>query len=240
PAVLDVTRRLAMLEKQVEAALASAGQSATLVARLETLVDGVLDAYGRVSRAAAGERAAVAEGLAAPLDFLYRWWWRVDVIGLERLPARGPVLVAANRSGALLPYEAFMLARALERPPGARATRPLVDGWLLELPLAGTAARALGAIPATAESVRRALAAGEVGLALPGGPAAVAKLVIQRYRLAPFARSSLLRVAVETGAPIVPVAVVGAEEAQPVLWRIERLGRLLGLPAVPVTPAVVP
>jgi 1-acyl-sn-glycerol-3-phosphate acyltransferase len=233
--VPDVTRRLASLERQVEEALASSGQPVTLA-----LVDGLLDAYGRVRRAVAGERAAAAELVAAPLDFLYRWWWRVDVIGLERLPPRGPVLVAANRAGALLPYEAFMLIRALGQPAGARAARPVVDDWLLRLPLAGAAATALGAIPATAESVRRTLAAGEVAIAFPEGTAAVAKPVARRYRLAPFARSSLLRVAVETGAPIVPVAVVGAEEAQPVLWRIERLGRLLGLPAVPVTPTLVP
>jgi 1-acyl-sn-glycerol-3-phosphate acyltransferase len=204
------------------------------------MVDGVLGAYARLRRAVAGEHAAAAELIAVPLDFLYRWWWRVDVIGLERLPPRGPVFVAANRAGALMPYEAFMLARALGQPSGARAARPLVDDWLLQLPLAGAAARALGALPVTAESVRRTLAAGEVAISFPEGAAAVAKPVARRYRLAPFARSSLLRVAVEAGAPIVPVAVVGAEEAQPVLWRIERLGRLLGLPAVPVTPALLP
>jgi 1-acyl-sn-glycerol-3-phosphate acyltransferase len=68
----------------------------------------------------------------------------------------------------------------------------------------------------------------------------VAKPVAHRYRLVSFTRGALLRVAVEAGVPIVPVAVIGAEETQPVVWRVERLGRLLGLPAVPVTPALVP
>lgn len=237
PAVPDVTRRLATLERQVEEALAGSGQPATLVPPLESLVDGFVDAYSRLRRAVAGEREATTELLSAPLDLLYRWWWRVDVIGLERLPARGPVLVAANRTGALFPYEAFMLARALGRP--ASGARPMLDDWLLGFPVAGAAAAALGAIPATADSLRRVLAAGEVVIGFPEGPEAVAKPLARRYRLAPFGRASLVRVASEAGAPVVPVAVVGAEEAQPVLWRSEWLGRLLGLPAVPVPPALV-
>jgi 1-acyl-sn-glycerol-3-phosphate acyltransferase len=68
----------------------------------------------------------------------------------------------------------------------------------------------------------------------------VARPVAHRYRLAAFNRGRLLRVAVDARVPIVPVAVIGAEETQPVLWRVERLGRLLGLPAVPVTPALIP
>jgi 1-acyl-sn-glycerol-3-phosphate acyltransferase len=239
-AVPDVSRRLATLERQVEEALAGSGQSVTLVPSMESLVDGVIDAYSRVRRALAGEREARAELLSAPLDLLYRWWWRVDVIGLERLPARGPVLVAANRTGALLPYEAFILARALGRTaPGMRVARPVVDAWVLGLPLAGAAAAALGAVPARADSLRRTLAAGEVAVTFPEGPEAVAKSLARRYRLAPFGRTSLVRVAVDAGAPVVPVAVVGAEEAQPVLWRSEGLGRLLGVPAVPVPPPLV-
>ena len=139
PVVPDVTRRLATLERQVEEALAGSGQPTTLVPPLESLVDGFVDAYSRLRRAVAGEREATTELLSTPLDLLYRWWWRVDVIGLERLPARGPVLVVANRTGALLPYEAFMLARALGRP--ASGARPLLDDWLLGLPVAGAAAR---------------------------------------------------------------------------------------------------
>jgi 1-acyl-sn-glycerol-3-phosphate acyltransferase len=244
-AIPDVTDRLASLERQVEQALAGAGQSATLVPPLELLIDGLLDAYGRVRRAVSGERDAAAELMATPLDLLARWWWRVDVIGIERLPARGPVLVAANRAGALLPYEAFVLARALGRASDggardARVVHPVVDGWLLDLPLAGTIAGALGAIPATADALRRALVGGDVAITFPEGQDAFAKTVGQRYRLAPFGPAASLRVAVEADAPIVPVAVIGAEEAQPVLWRSERLGRLLGLPALPVPPAIVP
>src|SRR5262249_25866232 len=84
-----------------------------------------------VRRAVAGEREAATELIATPIDLLSRWWWRVDVIGIERLPARGPVLVAANRAGALLPYEAFVLARSLSQASegGTRVAHPVVDAW---------------------------------------------------------------------------------------------------------------
>ncbi len=241
PSFPDVSRRLAALERQVEAAFAASPQAASLLPPLETVLDGILDTADRLRRAVAGEPEATAALIEAPLDLLYRWWWRVDVVGRERLPRRGQVLVVANRAGTLLPYEAFMLARGLTAGgPDARAARPLVDDWVLRLPLVGTAVAALGALPASPTTLRGVLRAGEVAITFPEGPDAVAKPVTSRYRLAAFARGSLLRVALDAGAPIVPVAVIGGEEAQPVLWRVERLGRLLGLPAVPITPALVP
>src|SRR5262245_6815637 len=239
--VSDVSRRLAALERQVEEALGPAAQAAASLPPLETIVDGVVATAERVWRAVSGEPGATAELIETPLDLLYRWWWRVEVIGRERLPARGPLLVVANRAGTLLPYEAFMLARALRSDrPELRPARPLLDDWLLRLPVVGRAIGALGAEAAGPGVARRVLQAGEVAITFPEGLDAVAKPLTQRYRLAAFGRATLLRAAVDAGAPIVPVAVIGAEEVQPVVWRVERLGRLLGLPAVPVTPAIVP
>lgn len=240
PGAPDVSRRLTALERQVEEALASAGPAPSLPS-LETVLDGALTTADWLRRAVAGEPEATTKLIAAPLDLLYRWWWRVEVVGAERLPRRGPLLVVANRAGTLLPYEAFMLARALgAAAPDARAAHPLVDEWLLGLPVVGGALGVLGAAPSTAATLRRVLAAGEIAITFPEGPATVGKSSAHWYRLGAFSRGDLLRVALDAGAPIVPVAVIGAEETQPVLWRIERLGRLLGLPAVPVTPAFIP
>jgi 1-acyl-sn-glycerol-3-phosphate acyltransferase len=236
-----MTRRLAALERQVEEALAASTQPASWLPPLESVLDGMLMVANRLRRAAAGEPEATAELIDAPLDLLYRWWWRVEVVGLERLPRRGPLLVVANRAGTLLPFDAFMLSRALAaRPPEVRGVRPLVDDWLLRLPVLGRAVAALGAVTATPAALRGVLTAGEAAITFPEGTDVVAKPIAHRYRLAAFNRGSLLRVAVDAGVPIVPVAVIGAEETQPVLWRVERLGRLLGLPAVPVTPALIP
>src|SRR5262249_60362547 len=98
----------------------------------------------------------------------------------------------------------------------------------------------LGRRAARTAGARAALAAGAMAIAFTEGPGAVAKPLSCRYRLAPFSRGSLLRLAAEMGAAIVPVAVIGADEVHPVLWRLEGFGRMLGLPALPITPPLVP
>ena len=238
---VEVARRLAALERQVEKALGAPESRGMSWTALERVLDRSLDGYGLLQRALRGERKAGAEVAEVPLDVLYRWWWRIDVIGRERLPRRGPVLVVANRGGSLMPYEAFMLARAFTSGhDNGRIARPLADEWLMRLPVVGPALASLGALPATPAGARAVLGAGALAIAFPEGPGAVAKPFSHRYRLAPFSRGSLLRLAAEMGAAIVPVAVIGADEVHPVLWRLEGFGRMLGLPALPITPALVP
>jgi 1-acyl-sn-glycerol-3-phosphate acyltransferase len=147
----------------------------------------------------------------------------------------------ANRAGTLLPYDAFMVSEATAMAhPSGRRTRPFVDEWLTDMPIVGAALASLGAQPATSAKLRRTFEAGEAAIVFPEGREAFAKPFAQRYRLARFGRTALLRLAVEMSVPIVPVAVIGSEEVHPVLWRLERLGRPLGLPAIPITPTLVP
>src|SRR5262249_60289922 len=96
--------------------------------------------------------------------------------------------------------------------------RPLAEEWPLGLPTGGSMLASLGALPATTTGVRSALA-GATAIAFPEGTEAVAKPLGRRYRLAPFTRGALLRVAAEAGAPIVPAAGIGAEEGHPLLVR---------------------
>jgi 1-acyl-sn-glycerol-3-phosphate acyltransferase len=237
----ELAKRLAALETQVESALA--GQDDSPAARLVwQSLDGVLHAYAHVRRWLNWD-ALVPNGQplsALSLLALYRYWWRVEATGLERIPASGPVVLVINRAGTPLPYDAFMMAVALavDHPSGRRA-RPLVERWMLRLPLAGPALSALGAEPATVARLRRLLAADEAAIVFPEGRDAVGRPFEQRYRLARFGHTPLLRAAVEAGASIVPVAVVGSEEAQPV-WRLDRPVRALGLPSIPVTPTLLP
>ena len=237
-AASDLARRLTALERLVEAALGASAGPAGPGPVLQSAVDEALTAYTRARRWVAEEGARVARtgGIAdAGLHALYHYWWRAETFGMERVPARGRALLVANRAAAPLPYEALMLevALATEHPTG-RAAHALVDGGLAELPVVGRllASRTL---PATPAALRRVLDADEVAVVFPEGRAALAKPWAQRYRLARFGQSALLRVAIETGTPIVPVAVIGAEEAHPVLYRVD-LGRALGLPPVPITP----
>lgn len=241
PSAADVGRRLAALEKQVEDALADAGRASGATEVIQTALDEALAAYSQVRRWVMGESSENPLGDLSRQLF-YHWWWRVDVVGLERLPRRGRVLVLANRSGAMLPYEAFMVAEAVERSGAAvgRTAHPLVDESLLALPVVGGMLHGLGAEPYDVETLRAHLEADRAVVAFPEGADAVAKPWGRRYRLASFARGPLFRTSIETGTPIVPVAVIGSEEVHPVLARVESLGRALGLAAVPITPTLLP
>jgi 1-acyl-sn-glycerol-3-phosphate acyltransferase len=174
---------------------------------------------------------------AAVLQAAYRYWWRVAAVGLERVPDTGRVLLVANRGGALLPYESLMLTIALATEhPARRPLRALIDPWIAHHPLLAQVLAGMGALPATGANLRRLLEHDEAVLLFPEGDRAVAKPFRTRYRLARFGRGAFARVAIETGTPIVPVAVIGTEEVHPVLARLDRPGRLLGLPTLPVTP----
>jgi 1-acyl-sn-glycerol-3-phosphate acyltransferase len=255
----DVVARLAALERQVEQALRTSGLRAAsgggpwLGSAADELLAAVAGAsrfslrealaWGcrRVDRALADlgltgrEPAAAALGRAF-VEALYRWWWRVEAIGLERIPARGRMLLVTNRASTLLPWEALMIALALAREHPRRRAHLALDDGLGRVPLVWPALVRLGAVRGTAANVCRLLERDEAVIVLPEGARAHRKTFRQRYRLASFGRGAFARLAIETGAPVVPVAVVGAEEARLVLARLAFPGSLLGLPPLPITP----
>jgi len=167
--------------------------------------------------------------------FMFEHYWRIEVSGLEHVPATGPALIVANHSGAV-PADAFMLAAALElRHPEHRCLRVLFDKFVDALPFIGDLYRRLGGVTASLPNAERLLRRGELVGLFPEGIAGVEKRCTERYRLRPF-KTGTARLSVRTGSPIVPVAIVGAEEAYPVVARLYRAGRLVGLPWIPVTP----
>jgi 1-acyl-sn-glycerol-3-phosphate acyltransferase len=169
------------------------------------------------------------------LELLYERYWRVDLQGLANLPEQGPCLLVANHSG-LLPYDGLMLAHAIERRhPSGERPRFLVADWLMTLPFVQPYLARLGGVRACRENAERLLEAGRFVIVFPEGVKGAAKVFRERYRLKRFGRGGVIRVALETGAPLVPVGIVGAEEAHPILfkWR-PPVG--IGVPFVPVTP----
>jgi 1-acyl-sn-glycerol-3-phosphate acyltransferase len=170
------------------------------------------------------------------LEFLRERYWRVEVSGRHWIPERGPCLFVANQSG-LLPYDGCMLSHILGRGQEL-AARPkfLVGDWLITLPFMQAFLARIGAVRDCSENLGRLLSLGRRVVAFPEGMAGATKLYDQRYRLQDFGSSPAIRVAAEAGVPIVPVGIVGAEEAQPLLSRQSGLGRALGLPLLPLTP----
>ncbi len=149
------------------------------------------------------------------------------------------VLVVSNHSGQL-PFDAAMIEVGLlvdKDPP--RVARALIDRWVPTLPFVFTFMARCGQIVGTPENCRRLLAADEALLVFPEGTRGLNKPFSERYRLRRFGLG-FMRLALESGAPIVPCGVVGAEEQAPALFDLKPLARLLGFPAFPITPTILP
>ena len=174
-------------------------------------------------------RRAVLPGV-----LLYRYYFRAESFDVNRVPA-GRCMLVANHAGQL-PFDAMMLTTALlleADPP--RIARGMGEYWLARLPFVGTAAARGGAMVGTPENCRHMLENDECVMVFPEGVRGISKPFRERYRLRRFGQG-FLRLALEAGAPIVPVGIVGSEEQQPGLANLPRLGRLLGMPAFPITP----
>lgn len=167
--------------------------------------------------------------------FLYERYWRVDAQGLQHIPPTGGAILVANHSGAL-PFDGAMLVTAVHLAhPQQRTLRFLYDRFVDHMPGVGIFYRRVGGVPASYANTARLLANGHLVLTFPEGIAGVAKPFSERYRLRPFS-SSFVRLSLNHRVPIIPVAVVGAEEAYPLVARLEDAGRLFGVPYIPVTP----
>jgi 1-acyl-sn-glycerol-3-phosphate acyltransferase len=170
------------------------------------------------------------------LDFLFRRYFRVRVQGVDHVGATGRCLIVANHSGTL-PVDGPMLRTAIRLAhPSGRDVRWLSEDFLYYLPFAGTFITRAGAVRACAENAFRLLETDHCVAAFPEGVAGIRKLYRDRYRLQRFGRGGFVRLALRAGAPIVPCAIVGAEETGPMLVRDELLARWVGLPYLPITP----
>jgi 1-acyl-sn-glycerol-3-phosphate acyltransferase len=181
---------------------------------------------------------AHAVGRMRPLlEFLLDRYWRVEVVGLDRVPERGPVIFVANHSG-LLPWDSLALSHVIEcGRVGLGRPRFLVADWLNGLPFLQPMLARLGGVRACRENVDRLLGSGRSVLAFPEGAKGATKIFRERYQLKRFGRGGVVRAALENRVPIVPVGVVGAEEAHPLLFKARAPGRMVGLPFLPVTPS---
>ncbi|MCI2416989.1 acyltransferase family protein [Saccharopolyspora sp. K220] len=166
----------------------------------------------------------------------YEKWFRVEVIGGHHLPGERGALVVANHSGTL-PWDALMTTVAVhDHHPAHRHLRMLGADLVFELPVLGALARKAGHTLACNPDAERLLTNDELVGVWPEGFKGIGKPFKDRYKLQRFGRGGFVSAALRTGAPIVPCAIVGAEEIYPKLADIKPLARLLGIPYFPVTP----
>ncbi|MBM4320171.1 MAG: acyltransferase family protein [Deltaproteobacteria bacterium] len=173
---------------------------------------------------------------AAPFAwFLHRIYFRTEATGLQLLPPSGRVLFVANHSGQI-PLDGMMIATTMlldAQPP--RIVRSMLERWVPTLPFVSIFMARCGQVVGSPENCQRLLEQEEAILVFPEGIRGISKTWRQRYQLQPFGQG-FMRLALQTKTPIVPVAVIGAEEQAPTLLNARPIARLLGLPSFPITP----
>lgn len=170
----------------------------------------------------------------ALLLHLHRHWFRTEVHGIDNVP-EGRVLIVSNHSGQI-PLDGVVIALSMlldAEPP--RFVRSMVERFIGTLPYASVWFARVGQVLGTPENARRLLESDEPLLVFPEGVRGIAKPFRDRYKLRPFGQG-FMRLALETRAPIVPVAVIGAEEQYPSVTELRKLAQLFGIPALPIVP----
>jgi len=167
-------------------------------------------------------------------DPMYRYWFRVEWEGLEKIPTEGGALLIANHAGAI-PSDAPAIMHGIETELG-RPVYGLADYFFRTLPVLGTLWSRGGGVPAHPDNAFRILHnQQQLALVFPEGTKATSKTYADRYRLRRFGRGGFVEIAMRAGVPVIPIAVVGAEESMPILFRIPTLAKALNLPYFPVT-----
>jgi 1-acyl-sn-glycerol-3-phosphate acyltransferase len=187
---------------------------------------GDVDAWGRSER--------VCGLFHRSFDPFYRRWFRAEWEGLEHVPRDGGALLVANHAGAV-PADGPVIMHGIHQEVG-RPVYVLADYTFWSVPFAGTAFSRMGGVAAHPSNAHRLLREeGQLALAYPEGTKGTGKLVGERYRLRRFGRGGFVETAMRAGVPIVPIAVVGSEEAMPIIYKNNALARALGVPYVPLT-----
>ncbi|HKP91002.1 MAG TPA: lysophospholipid acyltransferase family protein [Thermoleophilaceae bacterium] len=184
-------------------------------------------------------RSERVEGLfdATIYEFLYHYWFRVEVEGIENVPPTGGALLVSNHAGAL-PPDAPMIAKAIkEEHARPRPLHLTVEHFFKGYPGLAMLVNKLGGVPAHPANVHRLLCDEEQLVPVfPEGRKGTEKLYKDRYRLRRFGRGGFVEAAMRARVPIVPVCVVGAEEAAPIFAHLSPLAKLSGLTYFPITP----
>ncbi len=171
------------------------------------------------------------------IEFYYRYWFRCEVEGVENIPSSGGALLVSNHSGAL-PPDAAMIGKAIkEEHSRPRPLNITVEHFFKGYPGFSMLLPKIGCVAAHPANVQRLLYDEEqLVLVFPEGRKGTEKLYKDRYRLRRFGRGGFVEAAMRAQAPIVPVCVIGAEEAAPVFAQSKLLEKLTGLIYFPITP----
>ena len=177
----------------------------------------------------------VVDAVKPFFDFMYHTYWRVETSGIEQIPLEGRALLVSNHSGQL-PFDGSMLGVAvLNEHPMQRLVRTLYASWFPTVPFFSTLFTKAGQALASEENGIRLLEKEQLVAVYPEGIKGVGKLFKDRYRLARFGRGGFVRMALKTQSPMIPVAIIGAEETYISLYKSDFIARMIGFPFFPIT-----
>lgn len=225
----DVAAQTFRTDRVGQAARVADGLFSALMTGIGASGSDQVDAYGK--------DANLAKKLSPISNFFYERYWRVTVEGAPHVP-QGPSLLVANHSGAI-PIDGFILHQALQRErPDLEEARWLAEDQIFHAPFLGTLYNRLGAIRASPENAVRLLDEGRPVITFPEGVHGIRKPFQERYQLKRLGRGGFAKLAIRQQVPIIPVAIVGAEESMPLLGKLP--GGFLGLPYLPLTVPPLP
>jgi 1-acyl-sn-glycerol-3-phosphate acyltransferase len=168
-------------------------------------------------------------------EFFYKRYWRVTTEGITNVPNKGRVILVSNHSGTI-PCDGAMIKYAMfAEHPARRDARQLAENFVYYFPFLGTLMNRVGGVRACQENAEILLNRDEVVLVFPEGVKGIVKPFKHRYKLQRFGRGGFVKLALRTRAPIVPLAVIGAEEIYPLIFKVDILGKFLNLPTFPIT-----
>lgn len=174
------------------------------------------------------------ESTLTVLDYLYKDYFRSQAWGLDNLPKDSPAILVSNHAG-FLPMDALMLQHAIYSSRRL-LVRPLLEDFVMAMPFAAGYLPKLGFARASRDDALRLLQEGQMVLTFPEGVKGLEKTVNERCKVKRFGRGGVIKLALKSGAPIIPVAIAGPGAAYPMFFRLRKIGGLLGLPFFPVTP----
>src|SRR5688572_26401046 len=183
-------------------------------------------------------RDTIASGMRV-MGWLYRHYFSVTCHGIEHVPARGRVILVGNHSGGYAIDAGMTIAACFFELEPPRLAHGMADRFINRLPFLSNLANRTGQITGLPQHARQLLGDERILLVFPEGARGTSKLFWNRYTLGPFG-TGFMRLAKSTGTPIVPFAYLGGGEAVPTVLNLPFLGKLFGVPYIPVTPYVLP
>jgi 1-acyl-sn-glycerol-3-phosphate acyltransferase len=172
------------------------------------------------------------------MKFFYRHYFSVEAHGLHHVPKRGRVMLVGNHSGGVALDGTMVFASMFFEMDPPRVAQGMAEKFLNKMPFASQLSSRLGHLTGLPEHAERLLSDERMLMVFPEGVRGTAKLYKERYSLVQFG-SGFVRLATKMKTPIIPFAFLGGGEAVPTITNAVALGKLVGLPYIPVTPWLV-